>query len=260
MKTPLLKANYHTHTTRCGHASGTDREYVEAAIEAGYEILGFSDHTPYPTNPDFVSGMRIKLEEADGYFDSVTSLKKEYASDIKIYAGVEAEYFPEHFHKLLDFMKDYPLDYMILGEHFIPDEQFGRYVGSPFKSADWLKLYTENVLAGLKTGKFAYLAHPDLPYYVGENADELLRECYTTICRAAKELDIPLEINILGSTRDYSIYPSNAFLDIAAATGNTMILGIDAHTPDQLQNEVYIKKCQQLAADRGLKVLDKLDL
>ncbi len=260
MNKPLLKANYHTHTTRCGHAGGTDREYVEAAIEAGYEILGFSDHTPYPTNPEFVSCMRIKLEEADGYFDSITSLKKEYASDITIYAGVEAEYFPEHFHKLLDFMKDYPLDYMILGEHFIPDEQHGRYVGAPFNSSQWLELYTENVLAGMNTGKFTYVAHPDLPFYVGENADALLCNSYTTICKAAKELDIPLEINVLGSTRDSSIYPADKFLDIAAAIGNTMILGIDAHTPQQLQNEVYIEKCKKLAADRGLKVLDKLPL
>ena len=43
-------ANYHTHTWRCRHADGTEREYVETAIEAGLKILGFSDHTPqvYP--------------------------------------------------------------------------------------------------------------------------------------------------------------------------------------------------------------------
>ena len=39
--------NMHTHTTRCQHAKGTDREYVEMAIEAGYDVLGFSDHAPY---------------------------------------------------------------------------------------------------------------------------------------------------------------------------------------------------------------------
>ena len=41
-------ANYHTHTTRCRHAAGTDREYVEAAIKSGLTILGFADHTPLP--------------------------------------------------------------------------------------------------------------------------------------------------------------------------------------------------------------------
>ena len=38
--------NMHTHTTRCHHAAGEDREYVEKAIEAGYDVLGFSDHAP----------------------------------------------------------------------------------------------------------------------------------------------------------------------------------------------------------------------
>ena len=36
-------ANYHTHTWRCLHAAGTEREYVENAIKGGYKILGFSE-------------------------------------------------------------------------------------------------------------------------------------------------------------------------------------------------------------------------
>ena len=36
----MLK-NYHTHTARCGHAWGTDDEFIQAAIDAGYTTLGF---------------------------------------------------------------------------------------------------------------------------------------------------------------------------------------------------------------------------
>ncbi len=42
----MFTYNYHTHTSRCGHAGGSDEEYVQAAIKAGYQILGFSDHAP----------------------------------------------------------------------------------------------------------------------------------------------------------------------------------------------------------------------
>ena len=42
-----MLANFHTHTYRCHHASGTDREYVESAIRAGVKVLGFADHSPY---------------------------------------------------------------------------------------------------------------------------------------------------------------------------------------------------------------------
>ncbi len=45
----MIKANYHTHTARCGHAIGTDEEYVQTAIQAGLKTLGFSDHAAYPT-------------------------------------------------------------------------------------------------------------------------------------------------------------------------------------------------------------------
>ena len=37
-----MKANYHTHTARCGHASGTDEQYVEAAIGQQFDVLGMS--------------------------------------------------------------------------------------------------------------------------------------------------------------------------------------------------------------------------
>ena len=31
--------NYHTHTFRCRHAEGEDREYIEAAIKAGFNVV-----------------------------------------------------------------------------------------------------------------------------------------------------------------------------------------------------------------------------
>ena len=77
-----MLVNYHTHTRRCKHASGEDREYVEKAIESGLQILGFSDHCPWVFTDGFVSGMRLPVEEVDGYFYSLESLKKEYAKDI----------------------------------------------------------------------------------------------------------------------------------------------------------------------------------
>ena len=34
-----MKTNYHTHTTRCMHATGDDEDYVLSAIKGGYRIL-----------------------------------------------------------------------------------------------------------------------------------------------------------------------------------------------------------------------------
>ena len=44
----MLPYNLHSHTFRCGHATGTDEEFVEAAIKAGFKELGFTDHVMLP--------------------------------------------------------------------------------------------------------------------------------------------------------------------------------------------------------------------
>ena len=68
--------NYHTHTFRCHHAVGEDRDYVEAAIASGFSVLGFSDHVPYPFLDGHVSGIRMALKETDDYMQSIESLRK----------------------------------------------------------------------------------------------------------------------------------------------------------------------------------------
>ena len=64
-----MLANYHTHTPRCNHAKGSEREFIEKAIKEGFKVLGFSDHTPWPYASDFVSGMRMRLSQLQGYLE-----------------------------------------------------------------------------------------------------------------------------------------------------------------------------------------------
>lgn len=45
------KCNFHSHTVRCQHAVGEEREYVEEAIKEGFEVIGF------PTIPLIYSKM-----------------------------------------------------------------------------------------------------------------------------------------------------------------------------------------------------------
>ncbi len=82
-----MLANYHTHTERCFHATGNDREYIENAIKHGMKVLGFSDHCPWIYPDGYISGIRMSPNDVDDYFSSLTALKKEYAEDITIYIG-----------------------------------------------------------------------------------------------------------------------------------------------------------------------------
>ena len=66
-----MRTNYHTHTTRCLHATGSDEEFVLSAIKGGYQIVGFSDHSPWKYHTDYVSDIRMTPEEFPDYVESL---------------------------------------------------------------------------------------------------------------------------------------------------------------------------------------------
>lgn len=157
-----MKTNYHTHTTRCMHATGDDEDYVLSAIKGGYRILGFSDHTPWKYRTDYVADMRMLPEELPGYVESLKTLREKYHDRIDIRIGLECEYFPQYIHWLKEQTKKYQLDYIIFGNHhYHTDEKFP-YFGHHTDSRDMLELYEESAIEGMESGLFSCLAHPDL--------------------------------------------------------------------------------------------------
>lgn len=219
------------------------------------KVLGFSDHTPYPTLHSY---FRMEMDEFDGYVETVEALKKEYAKDIQIYLGLEVEYYPGIFGQLMDYLKDYPIEYMILGQHFLGDEKGMPYSGSPTSSDEILKAYCDQTIEAMKQGCFTYLAHPDLINYRGDMATyqhEMKR-----ICLAAKELGMPLEINFLGLW-DSRHYPKPAFWELAGEVGNEVIFGYDAHRAiDTWQPETEKIARRDFVEKFGLKLINRCDL
>ena len=161
-------ANYHTHTARCGHAQGGDEDYVLYAIRGGLQILGFSDHTPYeyfdsePRNRP----MRMMPEELPDYARSVRSLAAKYRDRIEIHLGVEAEFYPKYFLRLLELLRENGVEYMILGQHFLGNEIGDAYAGRPTLDRKQLERYVAQTGEALETGLFSCFAHPDLMRYV----------------------------------------------------------------------------------------------
>ena len=244
--------NLHTHTKRCNHATGEDREYVEAAIRAGMTTLGFTDHCPqfFPVE-GYYSHFRMRPEQAAEYAESIHALQKEYAADIRILLGFEAEYYPETYAALMQFIRPLGLDYMIMGQHFVGNEydEGSYYVAAEGKKEAYLERYVSQVKEGLSTGAFAYLAHPDIVWYTGEH-DYYIQQM-SELCRFAKERDIPLEYNLLGYVNKRP-YPAPAFWDIVAGTGNKVVIGYDAHSPEALLNiEAYNDRLAWLA-EKGI--------
>ena len=140
----------HTHTFRCGHASGTEREYIENAIAAGFDTLGFSDHAPYVFRDGYYSGFRMRPELQEDYVTTLLALREEYKGKIDIKIGYEAEYYPEFFEDFLKLITRYPVDYLIMGQHFIENEMSGKYSGVSSDDEGYLKQYVDQVIEGMK--------------------------------------------------------------------------------------------------------------
>ena len=70
--------NYHTHTYRCGHATGTDEEYIERAIQCNVKYMGFSDHIPLMCDDGYESDFRIPMAQAKSYVEDLSKLKEKY--------------------------------------------------------------------------------------------------------------------------------------------------------------------------------------
>lgn len=228
----IMLANYHTHTPRCNHAIGNEREYIERAIECGFTVLGFSDHAPQPYPNKYHSTIRMNMNEIENYTNTLLDLRQEYKDKITILIGYEVEYTHKYFDKLMKELQKYPLDYIIQGQHFVPDEINGVYVGNKNNDEKLLASYVDLTIQGMETGLFTYLAHPDLVNFTGD--DETYKKHMVRIVEASIKYNIPLEVNMLGF-EDKRNYPCNRFFKMAAEMGANFVIGCDAHTPKSIK-------------------------
>ena len=250
-------ANYHSHTSRCRHAVGTEEEYVKNAIDRDLKIFGFSDHTPQYFPGDYYSFMRMYPEELPHYCEAILKLRRTYSGQIQIPLGVEAEYYPATWKEMLPRLRDAGIEYMILGQHWLGNEQNEHGSGGATADETLLKQYCHQVMEGLDTGKFTYLAHPDLFNFVGERS--IYRRHMGQLCRFARQADIPLEINLLG-IRSHRHYPNREFFALAAEEGCKVIFGLDAHAPQHITERESEAAATEMVRHFGLQLLETVEL
>ena len=244
-----MLANYHTHTTRCKHAYGTEREYIEEAIKCGFKTLGFSEHVPFPDSYGFNPSMRMSLDELPDYTDTLVSLREEYKDQIEILIGYEVEYTEEYFEETLATLQEYPFDYIIQGQHFIEGERCLDYAGDPTDDDDYLNEYVNLTIKGMKTGKFKYLAHPDLIHYTGDEKTYLTQ--MRRIIEAAAELSVPLEVNMYGFV-DNRNYPDKRFWKMVSEYDIDVVIGCDAHRPHMVRRPEDVPGLMEFLDECGI--------
>ena len=250
-------ANYHTHTWRCNHAGGREEDYVRNAIARKFEILGFSDHTPYIFPGTYESGFRMLQNQLQDYCHVVRNLQKQFAGQIRIPLGVEMEYYPAYFNETLKVLQDAGIEYLLLGQHFVGNEIGEHYGGWLTDQKGLLTRYCDQTMEAMQTGLFTYLAHPDLMYI--QTDDPFYKQQMRRLCREAKSCNIPLEINLAGM-RVGKNYPDIRFWEVAAEEGNQVVIGCDAHSAVQAWDPEYEALAMEMVKKLGLNLLETVDL
>lgn len=254
-----MKANIHTHTFRCGHAQGKEREYIGQALASGLDTMGFSDHCPFRFPDGSESGFRVKCKDAPDYIETLNSLAGEYRGRIDIIPGFEMEYYPEFFDEMLSYVRSLGAKYLILGEHFLGREwPEGKLSIRETDDASDLVTYVDMVIEAMEKQVYSCVCHPDLINFTGD------ADCYEKemrrLCRASVLTKTPLEINFLG-IRDSRNYPNPAFWKIAGEEGCTAVFGLDAHNVSQaFCDKETLGKANAIASAPGLILAERIPL
>ena len=251
--------NYHAHTALCGHATGTQEEYVQRAIACGIQRMGFSEHFPLKHPNGGEASWRVPVSETDSYREETMRLREKYKGQIKIFLGFEMEYFPELFESMLANAISYGAEYLILGQHYIAPEYTGaKQVFAANSDHGAFRTYVDLVIDAMKTGVFSYVAHPDVFHYADDDRHFYREEC-RRLCAASRELGVPLELNFLGIRQKRS-YPCAPFWEVAGEERAPVTFGFDSHDVLAAYDGESLRAAEEMVLRYGLHYIGEASL
>ena len=261
------KCNFHTHSQFCD-GKNTAEEMVVAAIEKGFDVLGFSSHCMHPLNPEFYKPVdnlwHIPADNIKAYTQEVLRLREKYADKIKIYLGFEADYFDSaDFGSAIpakDTYSDFSPDYLIGAVHFIntdkgfftvdhkPEivkENLIRFYSKPNGEIDGRAVVCDYFAAEremLKKGDFDIIAHCDLiklrngPLNFFDPEESWYKQELQATALEIARAGVIAEINTgaIGRGIMDDTYPSQYFLELLYELGVPVCINSDAHTTAML--------------------------
>ncbi len=228
--------DYHIHTYLCEHASGTPEDYINSAVNANLDEIGFSDHAPLP--PGLREGITMNPEQTESYISMIEKLRAEYQDTIPVKIGFEID-FP-----LMDsfdtgYLTDSRIDYLIGSCHFIDDWAFDHPANiDEFKNRDIDEVYSEyfqliKTLCDLK--QINIIGHFDLVKKFGHRPKSDFTDILENISKKISENDLTVEINTAGLRKPIEeVYPSDDIMKILFKNNVPVTLGSDSHKPEEV--------------------------
>lgn len=261
------KINLHTHSFFSDGKNSLE-EHILAAIEKGFTLLGFSEHSLHPLDPAFYyavdSNWHMLPDRFKEYSAAVKALKEKYADRIKILLGFEADYLvlPGTGSAIPDkaCYADFNPDYLIGSVHFINTpagfftvdnkaEEVQKALDSFYRQPDGtingraaVCDYFEAERRMLEHGNFEIMGHPDLirlrngALHFFDETESWYKEELKLTAKAAARAGVIAEINTgaIGRGLMDDVYPSAQFMEYLHEAGVPVCINSDAHKCDFL--------------------------
>lgn len=239
--------DYHTHHERCGHATGTLREYVEQAIILNLDEIGLSDHMPviHLAKDKILPGLAMELKDLERYVQEILDLKEEYKNDIKVKLGIEADYIEGYEEKIKELLSPYPFDYIIGSVHFLGEwdlsdsRQMKKWQE---RSVDEIYIdYYKALQGAARSGLYDIIGHFDVVKKHGHlPVNDVMPIVFETLMDV-KNNNVALEINTSGLMRIHAdTYPSFNIIEKAIELKIPFTLGSDAHKPEDVHKNIDV--------------------
>jgi histidinol-phosphatase (PHP family) len=255
-----MPADYHTHTPLCQHATGTPEEYVEAAVAAGLDEYGISDHAP--CRPEPFDDWRMLESELPEYFDWIIRAKQAAGDRVKIRAGMECDWLRGCEGFIEELAGKYDWDYLIGSVHYLGSWDFdnpkwlGKWAQTDVE-ATWTE-YWKTYAAMAESGLFDILAHPDLVKKFSHVPPGDLDRFYDPVIEAIAANGSVIELNTAGWHKPCAeAYPAPRFLELAASAGIGLVISSDAHAPTEIARD--FGKARELAKAAGYRETQRFE-
>ncbi len=242
MNNRIIKTNFHTHTTFADGKSSAE-EMVLSAIGHGCEAIGFSEHGYTPIDISWC----MQPDTTEDYIREINSLKEKYKGKIKIYCGIEADYYTEYDKSKFDYSIG-SVHYVKVGDVYFPtdlsaaatDEYTERLYGGDYLA--YARDYYALVADVLRKTDADIIGHFDVLCKFNEIAPRIDERSSEYVKLATDAIDAlipcnkPFEINTGAISRSYRTtpYPASHFVDYIGACGGKIIMSSDSHNADNV--------------------------
>jgi histidinol-phosphatase (PHP family) len=212
--------------------------YLEAADEAGVEVLGCSEHVYRFRKALELWHHPFWEEQARDDLDAYCQFVR--ATPLRL--GLEVDYIPGAEDRTATLLDPLDLDYAIGSVHFVGEvavdhDGYDIWVGLGDPDDVWRR-YFEMLAEAARSGLFDVIAHPDLVKVWGRARPLPRRDprfYYEPAVEAIAEAGVAVEVSTAGLRKPVGeLYPAPALAAMCVDAGVGFALSSDAHVPEDV--------------------------